>query len=218
MSENSSPSFEEMAIQQEQGLRPEGNLEDRQFTQSEVLSEEAQAKAENILAEANEAKRNGDQEKVAELTKQIEDDLELSQAIEEHQSDSTEQDLSQIRQAQAELSEKMQRLLGLSNDALSSRAVTESLFRDEDERQRVIQRIKGLESAVSDGDSQSVEQAISEFSNWYQNAQGVIRQRMRAMMGYFGGSLPDRLAAQARLFDQMEDDVNNLNHYLKLSK
>ncbi|MBP7768206.1 hypothetical protein KA082_00020 [Candidatus Woesebacteria bacterium] len=119
---------------------------------------------------------------------------------------------------QAELSEKMRRLLGLSNDAVENGAPAESLFKNDEEKQQLIERMQRLESALSDGDTQMVEQAITEFSTWYQNAQVKVGQRMRSMVGYFGGLLPDRLSAQARLFDAVDADVKNLNHYLNLSK
>jgi hypothetical protein len=179
------------------------------------LSQDALIEARSILDRAEKAKAAGDQSQIDQLNQTINDSPELSQAIKDYEERSTDLDLSKINQAQAELSDKMQRIVALSKEAFSRGAITESLFRSEEERDLVIQRITNFESEISSGEIEKIKNAISDLSNWYQRSQAVILSRLSAQSGYFGGSLPDELAVQARLFDEIESDVENLNHYLQ---
>lgn len=222
MSETNQPmTYEEMAMEEAKGLRPEGSVVEQkgQFTRDQVLSENAKMKAEEILKEADQAKAEGDAQKIEALEQQALQDPELGGIIQEKQAKQKEEglDLSKVRQAGQELQDKFSRIVHLSLDAAGRGAITHSLFNNDEERERVINRVKKLADTLQDTSPENIQIGIEEFTRWYRDALPVIRQRTQHKLGYFGGYLPDELVAQARLFDQMEADVGNLNHYLRLA-
>jgi hypothetical protein len=70
-------SFEEIAAQQEQGARPDGNVESQQFT----MSETAKADAQKLLEEGKKAKETGDQQALERINQQITHHPEIGKVV-----------------------------------------------------------------------------------------------------------------------------------------
>lgn len=191
----------------------------------ENLSSEATAKAEVLARMVQDAQEKGDGRALQVLAESVRNDPELSQALERRREDDKKSqetesiDLVKINQALEELNNGFTRIAQLSAQAMETRAVTESLFNNDDERSAVIAKVEALNSAVSNATSyDQVQEALDIFKSWYDKSQPVIVERTKAKVRYFGGSLPDRLLVQVRMFDKLKGDLDNMRYYLDLTK
>ncbi|MCB9802342.1 MAG: hypothetical protein H6774_04620 [Pseudomonadales bacterium] len=115
-----------------------------------------------------------------------------------------------------ELTQKVQRLIQLSSDVIDRRPMY-SLLREQDGRdeRRVFQgQLQTVTDAIENDDSEQIRQAIGDFSHWYNDrATPLINRRATLLRRYFMDNPPDKLRAQYRLFQEMEDDIRSLRHY-----
>lgn len=123
-----------------------------------------------------------------------------------------------VAQAMAEFQGKFTRMMQLANDAMTRNAPTESLFRDE-EFKPVQARLTAFQQRFSEARTpDDVEAVINDMGAWAEKTQTTLGQRLRAMTGYFGGSLPDGMEEQKRLFQGSFLDVANMKRYLAAKK
>ncbi|MCA9370041.1 hypothetical protein KC686_02700 [Candidatus Woesebacteria bacterium] len=185
------------------------------------LSPEAQLRAKRIVAAGTAAKESGDEAAVEALNQQILDDPELAAAIghdvtQQPKEDSSQEQLRNIQTVLNELTQKVQRLIQLSSDVIDRRPMY-SLLREQDGRdeRRVFQgQLQTVTDAIENDDSEQIRQAIGDFSHWYNDrATPLINRRATLLRRYFMDNPPDKLRAQYRLFQEMEDDIRSLRHY-----
>lgn len=123
-----------------------------------------------------------------------------------------------VAQAMAEFQGKFTRMMQLASDAMARNASTESLLRGE-EFEPVQSRLTGFQQRFLEARTpDDVEAVIGDLGAWTEKTQATLGQRLRAMTGYFGGSLPDGMEAQKRLFLGSLDDLVNMRHYLAAQK
>lgn len=187
-------------------------------------NDDIEGKATALANRVDVAQQAGDTEALAKLANEVQNDPQIMDALKKRMTDGGEnqeskQDISKIQQAINELGGKFTRIVQLANEAMNRGAVTEGLFNNESERDLVVEKVRTLvESVQSATTAKQAAEAVNIFSEWYQKNQPILANRTRAKVGYFGESLPDGLLAQVRMFDSLQSDIDNTNHYLKLTE
>ncbi len=197
-------------------------MNEGESTQQE--NDDIEGKATALANRVDIAQQAGDQEALVKLANEVQNDSQIMDALENRganggENQESKQDISKIQQAINELGGKFTKIVQLANEAMDRGAVTEGLFNNESERHLVVEKVIALvESVQSAATAQQAAEAVNIFSEWYQRNQPILADRTWAKVGYFGGSLPDGLLAQVRMFDSLQSDIDNAKHYLKLAE
>lgn len=193
----------------------------------DTLTPASMDRAENLLQKGRAAEEAGDQETLAAITSEITRDPSFGSAVRDRMEtgDLQPSDPDDVRQKKeedtgAELLEAQQRLSKVVDEvkslyaeliraAIAGRSVAvtyDSLGeQSEQELRGVVSRVDSLLNA---GSSQDIADAMRAL-----NVDTVIESttaRIRSLVGYFGGSMPDQLRSQAMILDKIKGTSESL--------